>query len=193
MRQLLSATLLLPCLWLGLAAPLAAAPRQYALDDAASTVGFSTRFGPDLITGTFPVTAADLAINFAALGESRVSVVMDASHGHASFPFATQAMQGPKVLDAAHWPEIRFTSTAIRRDGEGAVIEGLLTLHGQTRPVALQAVIYRQRGTAEGDLSHLTILLHGAISRAEFGATGWADMVDDRVEIDIRALIREPG
>ena len=186
MLRIALALLLLPL-------PALAAPRAYVLDQAASSVGFQAGFGPDRITGSFPVAAAELSIDFAALGASTVRVVMDVTHGSASFPFATEAMQGPKVLDARQFPQMTFTSTAVRKAGDGARVEGILTLRGVARPVTLEARIYRQRGTEAGDLSHLTILLHGAVNRSDFGATGWADMVGDRVEIDIRALIREAG
>ena len=47
-------------------------------------------------------------------------------------------MHGAKVLDSAGFPEIRFRSTAAKREGAGWLIEGELTLHGQTRPLTLK-------------------------------------------------------
>jgi polyisoprenoid-binding protein YceI len=40
------------------------------------------------------------------------------------------------VLDAARFPEIRFTSSAVTRVGDGWKVEGTLTLRGTTRPIA---------------------------------------------------------
>lgn len=82
-----------------------------------------------------------------------------------------------------------FRSTAIRRDGDGAEVQGDLTIRGVTRPVVLQATIYRQKGTEEGDLRQLTVQLKGSVRRSDFGATGWLDMVGDEVRLTILARI----
>ena len=49
-----------------------------------------------------------------ALKVARVAVTLDVSGAEASFPFATQARKGPKVLDAGSYPQIPFVSTAVR-------------------------------------------------------------------------------
>jgi polyisoprenoid-binding protein YceI len=95
------------------------------------------------------------------------------------------------VLDSATWPEITFSSNAVRHDGDGAKVTGDLTIRGVTRPVTLAAAIYRQQGTAEGDLTQLTVRLTGTVNRSDYGATGWSDMVGDQVRIDILARIRQ--
>ena len=66
---------------------------------------------------------------------------------------------------------------------------GLVTIRGVQQPMVLDAQIYRQKGTAAGDLSHLSIRLVGAVKRSDFGADGWADMVGDEVRLDILARI----
>jgi polyisoprenoid-binding protein YceI len=98
-------------------------------------------------------------------------------------------MKGPKVLDADSHPTISFQSTSVRSAGEGAIVEGQVTIRGVTQPMTLQAQIFRQQGRAEGDLSHLTVRLTGAVKRSAFGATGWLDMVGDEVRLDILARI----
>jgi polyisoprenoid-binding protein YceI len=60
-------------------------------------------------------------------------------------------MLGPKVLDSAEFPEIRFRSTEISRAGENKwSVLGDLTLHGQTRPVKVdvERLDARYRGVA---------------------------------------------
>lgn len=172
-----------------MAAPLAAAPVPYAIEAAKSSVGFETDFGPDKITGTMPVTRADLVLDFANAANSTVAVTLDIAGASASFPFASQALKGPKVLDAASYPEITFASTSVRPKGDGAEVKGNVTIRGVTRPMILSAQIYRQDGFVEGDFSHLSVLLTGAVNRSDFGATGWADMVGDAVRLRILARI----
>ena len=172
-----------------MAPPAAALPVDYQLQADASEVGFSVDFGPDQITGQMPVTLADLTIDFDRLADCRFEVALDVGGTKASFPFAEQALKGPKVLDAAEHPTITFRSTAVRAMGEGAAVDGILTIRGVEKPVTLTATIYRQKGTVEGDRSRLTVHLVGAVNRSDFGAVGWADMVGDQVRLDIMARI----
>jgi polyisoprenoid-binding protein YceI len=172
-----------------LVGPAGAAAVHYALDAARSNVRFETDFGADKITGDMPVSAADLTLDFANVANSKVAVQLDVSNASASFPFAAQALKGPKVLDAGSHPQITFQSTSVKRSGDGAKVTGNITIRGVTRPMVLDATIYRQKGTDAGDLSHLTIRLVGSVRRSEFGATGWADMVSDEVRLDILARV----
>ncbi|MEZ5779187.1 MAG: YceI family protein [Paracoccaceae bacterium] len=169
--------------------PAEAAPARYVLDPGRSSVRFETDFGEDKITGGMPVSAADLTLDFANVANCRVRVRLDVSRASASFPFAAQALKGPKVLDARSWPHIDFQSSTVRRNGDGALVDGDITIRGVTRPVTLDAAIYRQSGTVAGDLSRLTVQLAARVNRSDFGATGWADMVSDEVRIDILARV----
>ena len=166
-----------------------AAPATYALEPENSTVGFETDFGIDKISGRMPVTRADLTLDFDKVAASKIAVTLNVAGADASFPFAAQALKGPKVLDAGQFPTMTFASTSVRAKGAGAVVQGMLTIRGIAKPVTMQAEIFRQKGYQEGDLSHLTIRLRGAVNRSDFGATGWSDMVGDQVRLDILARI----
>lgn len=172
-----------------LAGPATGAARHYMLDGTNSQVGFATDFGDDQITGKIPVSAASLQLDFRDLSNSTVTVTLDVRDAIASLPFAAQAMKGPKVLDARHFPTADFRSSEVRRSGEGAVVDGVLTLRGVTRPVSLQAGLWHVAGSEPGDLDHLIIRLTGAISRSAFGASGWPNAVGDEVRLDIIAQI----
>jgi len=172
------------------ASPALAAPAHYSLEPEASTVGFETDFGGDLISGKMPVASAELTLDFDNVAVSKIDVVLDAANADASFPFAAQAMRGPKILDVVNFPTIHFQSTSVRKDGDGAAVAGNVTIRGVTRPMEMHAVIWRQKGQPEGDLSKLTIRLTGAINRSDFAATGWSDMVGDQVRLDILARIK---
>ncbi len=176
-------------IWLLFAGPLLAAPANYVLDAASSTVGFSTDFGKDQITGNMPITVANLTLDFENVANCKVAVTLDASGAEASFPFAAQAMKGPKVLDTGNHPQITFQSTSVKSTGDGAQVSGVITIRGVSQPMVLDAQIYRQKGSKEGDRSHLSIRLTGAVQRSQFGAVGWADMVGDEVRLDILARL----
>ncbi|TNE94748.1 MAG: hypothetical protein EP337_00190 [Rhodobacteraceae bacterium] len=172
-----------------LAGQATAAARHYLLDGQGSQVGFSTDFGDSKITGRFPVAAATLHLDFRNVSNSAVNVTLDVYRAVANFPFAAQAIKGPKMLDARHFPTIDFQSTRVRRSGKGAIVDGMLTLRGVTRPISLRAVLMRAAGSDPGDLDHLIIRLTGAVSRSAFGASGWPDAVGDEVLLVINARI----
>ena len=76
------------------------------------------------ISGQMPITRADLTLDFKDVSASRVAVTLDAAHADASFPFAAQAMKGPKVLDSKEFPQISFESTSVNSKGDGAEVDG---------------------------------------------------------------------
>ena len=189
MRKIFANRLLVLCLILVNTAA-RAEPQSYVLQPETSSVGFETDFGQDKITGRMPVSQADLSLDFQNVAASTVAVTLDVTGAEASFPFAAQAMKGPKVLDSQGFPTISFTSTAVAKDGDGARVRGNITIRGVSQPTELHAEIYRQKGSEAGDLSHLVIRLTGAVQRSDFGATGWNDMVGDQVRLDILARIQ---
>src|SRR5690606_14351423 len=123
-----------------------ARPLHYTLDPATSEVRFAIDLtqGGD-IRGRMPVAAAALTLDFEAAAQSRVQVTLDPAHARTNLPFATQAMKGPEVLDTGAHPQIRFESTRVRADGDGAIIDGQVTIRGVTRPITLAARIYRPK------------------------------------------------
>lgn len=181
---------LIPLLLLLLAAPTLAAPRPYVLDGGASRVAFHWTFGSDTVQGRMAVAGADLLLDLEDVGASRVRVAVDVTRADAGHPLATQALTGPRVLDAASYPTITFQSRRVTLVGDGqARIEGDITIRGVTRPITLDARL----STTTADLSHLTVTLSGRLRRSDFGATGWADVVGDAVRLDIVAALRAAG
>ena len=166
-----------------------AKPTPYLLDAAASVVGFETDFGAEKIRGQFPILSADIAIDFTDMTRTTVAVALNAAGAQASFPFAAEAMKGPKNLNTAEFPTIIFTSSRVTSKGDTAAVEGAITIRGVTRPLTMQAQLYQVAGEAKGDYTHLTIALSSAVNRSDFGATGWSDMVGDQVRIHILARI----
>lgn len=181
------------CLALAIPASAGAVPTSYVLDVATSTVGFELSFGKDKISGTIPITSADVGLDFDQAQNSHISAVLDAAGAQASFPFATQAMRGPKVLDAREFPAISFESRSMRFDKTTAEVQGDLTIRGVTRPQVFHAELYRQQGTEAGDRNHLAVILTGSLSRSAFGASGWSDMVGDMMDIRILVHVNRPG
>jgi hypothetical protein len=88
-------------------------------------------------------------------------------------------MLGSAVLDAVHYPEIRFRSTSAESGGSGAwKVAGELTLHGETRAVSMD--VHEKEGHYAGTC-RLDITNFGI---KPFKAAGGAVRVKDTVEIE---------
>ncbi|MEM6739634.1 MAG: YceI family protein [Pseudomonadota bacterium] len=171
-------------------APASAELRRYALDPAGSEIGFTYQILGDSFNGEIPVSEADILIDFRDVTRTEARVALDARRARAGVVLATQALRGASVLDINRYPTISFASTRTRSDGAGAVMDGNLTVRGVTRPVQLRARFLRPPDSDPDVLDELAILLTGSISRAEFGATGYANLVADQIDLRIRAAIR---
>ena len=182
-----------------LAAPMAvtAAPTTYQLDTDASRIEFIFIMGGGRHKGIMPVAKSLIIVNPTNLTLSRVDISLDVAGVRTPLPFVKPALIGPKVLDAARYPTIRFVSNRVTlgpqgRLSDGAKITGKLTMHGITRQVTFDAGLFRAPGSAPDDLSELSIKLSGQVSRSAFGATGFGDIVGDTIGLNIFAIIRAP-
>ncbi|MCV6584336.1 MAG: YceI family protein [Marinibacterium sp.] len=181
-----------------LSRPAHASPARYRLDPKGSSVGFVFYLNDTAYKGTMPVSAADIVVDPQNLRASRVDVSVSVDQARTGLVFATEALKGASVLDAARHPRVRFVSRKVNlgpggRLSDGASLDGDLTLRGVTRPLRLTADVFRTRGSAANDLSALTVHLRGALNRSAFGATGYSGIVQDRILLDITAAIRATG
>ena len=103
-------------------------------------------------------------------------------------------LAGADLLDAAQFPEMTFTSTAVALTGEASAdVTGNLTLHGVTRPITLAVTFNGGYGHFPMDPSGARIGFSatGAILRSDFGmgfgvpAPGSEFGVGDEVQIII--------
>lgn len=180
-------------LWVSaLISPALAEPRSYRLDPAESKVEFTYQLSGAPGKGTMPITRADLRLDFANVPASQATVSLDVAGARTGALFVTQALKSPEVLHAAAHPRIQFRSRKVTGSlRDGARITGDVTVRGVTRPLVLDAQVYRRQGSQSGDLSRLTVILTGSLNRSAFGASGYPDLVADRVDLRILARISE--
>lgn len=185
-------------LLLGLAAlvptPGFASPTPYRLGPGGATITYTFMLSGSPVKGTVPVSQADLVVDPTNLAGSTATVRADLRRARTGLIFATEALKSASVLDADNHPTALFRSTAVRlgpggRISDGARLDGALTLRGVTRNISFDAGIFRARGSAADDFSTLQVVLKGRVNRRDFGANGYADLVDDPVGIDIVAEI----
>jgi polyisoprenoid-binding protein YceI len=87
------------------------------------------------------------------------------------------------VLRAPHFPEIRFTSTAVSRAGEGYEVRGALALCGATRELAVPV-------RRDGDRLRAEVTIH----QPAFGIRPYTAMLGTlRVRPDVIVRLSVPG
>jgi polyisoprenoid-binding protein YceI len=97
-------------------------------------------------------------------------------------------LRAPDFLDADQYPEARFVSTAIEREGDQVVVQADLTLHGVSRPIELRGAVVAT-GQDPWGTERLGVDLEGSLDRTDFGVDwnmplpGGGLLVSNRVQL----------
>ena len=75
------------------------------------------------------------------LERSSVNATIDASSVDTHMPVRDNQIRGNDFLDVEHFPNITFTSSAVRSEGSRYFVDGDLTIRGTTRPVTLDVTV----------------------------------------------------
>jgi polyisoprenoid-binding protein YceI len=131
----------------------------WTLDTIHSQVGYAVRHaGVSLFKGAvdgFEATLADGRLSGSA-PVTGITVSDENLAGH---------LVTPDFFDAERFPQVSFSSTELRRDGDELIVEGELEIRGARRPVTLT-------GTISGPVAdRLGISLETTIDRTDFGIT----------------------
>ena len=149
-------------------------------DPVHSEVGFAVKH---MVVATFRGAFTDFGVTLAndegeprlygAVRTDSVQVRDENLHGH---------LVSPEFFDSEHYPEITFTSAAIRADGSDLVVDGDLTIKGTTKRV-------EARGQIDGPVAHpaggerIGIDLETQVDRTEFGLNWNAPMPSGGVAV----------
>ena len=167
-----------------------AAPISYVVDKSASKLGFVYFLEDDPIQGRFPEFDADLMIDFDSVSQSSINVTLDATKASAGLIFATEAMRSESVLNVAQFPTITFASKAVRLGPNPTVIvSGELTIRGVTQPIEFSAKLVVEDKAQLELRDRLFVELDGSFLRSAFGASGYRDLVEDRMDLKARIAI----
>jgi polyisoprenoid-binding protein YceI len=177
-------------------APAAAAtgPAAWRVDTGASAIGFAFTYDdgggePTRFSGRFSRWRADIRFDPENLEASSAVVTIETASAADGVQVHDNALPTPAWFDAAGHPTAVFRTTRIRRQGNGYVARGDLTIKGRTRSVDLPftLAIDGERARMNGDL---------AIDRHDFGIgedTEADDMISRDVQVSVRVeAVRQP-
>ncbi len=169
----------------------AIAAHSWNLDTAHSHAGFSVRHmvvanfraSFDDFTATLTETDGQLQLS-GSVRPDKIVVKDENLYDH---------LQSPEFFDSANSPEVTFVSTAIRRNGDDAEVDGELTIKGKTERVTAKGQITDPTEDAMGNVK-VGVGLETVIDRTAFGLDwnaplpkgGFALSNDVKLQIDLQ-------
>jgi polyisoprenoid-binding protein YceI len=138
----------------------------WRLDPTHSSAGFAVKhMAVSTFRGHFEAFDATLTV-----GETSAELlgVVDASSLVVKDGNLQAHLGSPEFFDIERYPEIVFHSTSIWRDGTELIIDGELTIKGNTRAVEARGTIEGPAVTL-GEVTKLGLTLETVIDRTQFG------------------------
>jgi polyisoprenoid-binding protein YceI len=168
---------LLLLLWSG-----SASAGLWAVEPAASRLGFVGTWEDTPFEGVFHRFRADIDFDPEALGSSRFDVRVEVGSADTQSSDRDAELVGPNWFSARAHPEAHFLATSFRSDGPGRyVAQGTLTLKGVSRPLALP---FAWRAQGKGAVLDTEVVLRRTDFRV--GEGEWAS--GETIGIDVRVV-----
>jgi polyisoprenoid-binding protein YceI len=121
--------------------------KDWQVDYAQSKLGFMGEQGSDKFMGGFKKFTAQISLNPDHPEQGKISVTVDTSSAFAGSSDRDEMLPQADWFDVSKFPQAQFTSTAIRKTGDGQyVADATLTIKGVTKNVTLPFTLL-----AEGD------------------------------------------
>jgi polyisoprenoid-binding protein YceI len=154
------------------AAPAAAATSSLPINPSNSKVEFVGA----KVTASHPGGFTDFAgkVDLAdPIEQSRIDVTIQTASLYADKEKLTKHLKSPDFFDVEKFPTATFKSAEIKKEGDGHVITGDLTLHGVTQRISFPATI-------KATDSEVNANAEFSINRKDFGIT-YPGMPDDLI------------
>lgn len=176
-KTTLAALLLLA--WGALGTPLIAFAETWQIDPNHTAVEFSVRhLMISNVKGQFEKLSGSITTNGDDPTSATIEATIDASSVDTRVQRRDNHLRSADFLDVAHYPTITFKSTKIEAAGPGKwKVTGDLTLHGVTRPVALDVEGPTQEIKDPMGTTRRGASATASIDRKDFGLT-WNKTLD---------------
>ena len=162
----------------------------WAIDPVHSAVSFSVRhLMVSKVRGTFTKFSGTVTVGEDQLA-SAVEATIDLSSIDTRDANRDAHLRSVDFFDTDTHPTMTYRSTGIRADGDGAVVDGELTLHGVTKPVQLNLEFNGVSGDPWGG-TRAGFSAETEISRSDFGIEfnipleGGGVVVGDKIKVEL--------
>jgi polyisoprenoid-binding protein YceI len=171
----------------------------YTLDPAHTRLGFSARHAMvATVRGQFTEFTGSAHVDTESPARSTVSLAINANSIDTGNAQRNGHLLSGDFFETEEFPQITFTSTDVKRDGDSWDITGDLTIKGVSRPVTIP---FEFTGSAQDPFGNVRIGFEGAttILRKDWGLTWNAALetggvlVSDKIklEFDVSAIKAE--
>lgn len=167
---------------------------DWTLDTAHTDVSFKVRhMAVSYTRGNFKAVTGTLQLDEKKIENSKVEINIDTTSIDTSNKKRDEHLRSADFFDVKKYPKMTFVSQKVRKQGEGLIIDGQLTIHGKTQSVSLN--VDEMSETVKGPYGFYRkgFTARTKIDRRKFGLT-WSQlletgglMVGNEVSITIEA------
>jgi len=157
---------------------------NFSVDPAHTFVGFDIgHLGLSRVQGRFSKVSGSLHADAKDIAKSNIKITMDTSSVDTAVAPRDADLRSANFFDVAKYPEMTFTSTAIKQHGKSYIAVGDLAIKGISKPVAIRFKNYGPIKDPWGNTRIGVVAEPLVIHRSDFGMTFDADSVSDDVTI----------
>jgi polyisoprenoid-binding protein YceI len=168
---------------------LARADAVRPIDPSKSTASFCiSHVFVGQVCGTVPIVGGSVTMMDGTTVPTAISAELDPARMDTGDPDRDASLEGPNYFDVKQFPSWSFTSTRIVGENAGFRVDGLLTMHGVTQPVHLDA-------TVTGDASHVEYRATCFVDRRVWGMRGTPldPAIGDVADVTLDVVPHEQG
>jgi len=173
--------------------PAAIAAGTYTIEPDHTQVTFAVdHLGFSIFRGFLSGASGTLKLDPKNIGATRLEVSIPIDSIYTTSRELNDELISTKFFDVQHWPKATFTSTSVVLGPDGkAMVNGNLTLHGQTHPAQMTVRLHGAGKSLMGKGQALGFDGRMAINRSEYGIGGGIPLVSDQVQITIAAAFEQ--
>ena len=147
--------------------------QRFEIDWPHSAVEFAVKFmALSTVRGSFANFGGTLMYDPKSIERSSISVVIQAKSINTNVEFRDKDLKSENFFDVEKYPLITFHSERIAKSKDGFIAYGPLTMHGVTKPVAIQFVqIHPVTADAWGN-KRVGFVGHLTLNRLDYGILG---------------------
>lgn len=166
----------------------AAENRLYRIQQKNSSVGFCIDSAIGRIESEFKGVQGGLALRREVWGDdSQMLVMVDARSLAMDECFVKRMLVGEHFLDTETYSRILFVSSKFSwLDHENAILDGMLTMHGVTKPVRFDVKMTILSNRKLPNVADIIVTAKSLINRADFGMDRLKFLVSDEIELCMR-------
>lgn len=189
MTKTLFAAVLFATAAAGALTPAAAAPVDYKVDPAHTSVAFIiNHVGYSNLIGRFNTVAGDLTFDKDAVEKSTLAVTIDTASVDTNHAKRDEHLKSPDFFNAKEFPKLTFKSTRIEKTGATTgKLYGDMTLLGVTKPVVLDVTFNKDGVSPASKLETAGFSARGTLKRSDFGMKYGVPAIGDEVTLLIEA------